>query len=130
MKLSSTFIAIAFSAALAAPLAASADTTPAAAAPTAAVHRHHHHGNAFMRSLHGVNLSTAQQAQIKSLMQSYRQAHPKGSPRDPVARKQLRQNVVNQLTPTQRTQFEQNMRQFHPHAKHQPGPASSATPTP
>lgn len=129
MKLSHALLTIAFSVALAVPLAASANNPATTAAPGTALH--HHHRNNFMRALRGVNLSPDQQSQIKSLMLSFKQSHPKGSAPDPAARKLLRQNVLSKLTPAQRAQFEQNQRQFRHHAKPLPATAvPEPTPTP
>lgn len=107
-------------AALLAPVAAFAQQ--AAPAPAPAVrqgpmhrfgrHRHGHHG--FM--MRGVNLNAQQKAQIKQIMQNFRQAHPRGTKMDPQARRtahqQLRAQIMNVLTPQQRTQVQQNIQQM------------------
>jgi Spy/CpxP family protein refolding chaperone len=63
------------------------------------------HGDHMMRHFSDLNLSDAQKSQIKSIMESYRQAHPKGSAPDPDARKQLREQINGVLTPDQQTQL-------------------------
>lgn len=82
------------------------DPAPAAAAPSAPVKGH----GKFMKALKSVNLTDAQEAQIKQLRQGYVQSHSKGSARDPLAEKQYRQALLNVLTPDQLVQFKQNMR--------------------
>jgi Spy/CpxP family protein refolding chaperone len=93
--------ALAVAAAL--PLAAFAAPQAAATAPAAAHWKGHQH-RGFFAALH---LSASQKTQIKQLMRQFRQNHPKGSPRDPAARKQLRAQIMNVLTPQQRTQLAQ-----------------------
>ncbi len=85
----------------------------------------HGHHRGFMGALHGVNLSDSQKAQIKQIMQQFRQAHPEGSMTDPQARRQARQQlmqqVMNVLTPQQRTQVQQNIQQMRQQHQQQPG---------
>ncbi|HTC30346.1 MAG TPA: hypothetical protein VK702_06425 [Candidatus Acidoferrum sp.] len=63
------------------------------------------HGDRMMHRFSDLNLSDTQKSQIKSLMESYRQAHPKGSAPDPDARKQLRDQINAVLTPDQQSQL-------------------------
>lgn len=122
-SLRSFVIPVALGAALLAPVAVFAQQAgqPPADGQNPAVYQgpmrhggHRHHG--FMGLLHGVNLSAQQKSQIKQIMQQYRQAHPRGSQTDAAARKQsrrqLRAQIMNVLTPEQRTQVDQNMKQM------------------
>jgi len=65
---------------------------------------HHHHGMAAM--LRNLNLSQQQQDQIKTLITSYKQAHPQGSQPDQAAREQLKEQILAVLTPDQRAKLE------------------------
>lgn len=73
-----------------------------------------HHG--FMRVLQGVDLSDSQRAQIKQIVQNFRQSHPEDGTTDPQARRQAREQLMKQimgvLTPQQRTQVQQNLQQM------------------
>jgi Spy/CpxP family protein refolding chaperone len=91
--------------------------------PTSGPYRHHHHGMFSM--LHTLDLSQQQQDQIKTLFNTYRQAHPEGSQPDPAARKQLRDQILAVLTPAQRTKLEQEKQAWH---KQHPSPAPSSSP--
>ncbi|MGB6985477.1 MAG: hypothetical protein WBD74_05790 [Candidatus Aquilonibacter sp.] len=90
------------------------------------------HGDRMMRMYQNLNLTDQQKSQIQSLMQNYRQAHPRGSTLDPDARKQLHDQINAVLTPDQRTQLQTEEQQFR--AQHQRNattnvpPAPSATP--
>lgn len=75
---------------------------------TACAEQHEHHGPNRMASL---NLTPQQKAQIKQIHDQYRAAHPCGSQPDPAARKQMRQQIMNVLTPQQRQQLQQEMSQ-------------------
>lgn len=75
--------------------------------------------------LRTLDLSQQQQAQIKTLFTTYRQAHPKGSQSDPAARQQLRDQILAVLTPAQRTKLEQEKQAWQ---KKHPSPAPSASP--
>ena len=70
-----------------------------------------HHGGGH-NPLAGLNLSPAQKAQIKSIHESFRAAHPCGSPATPAQRQQMRQQVLNVLTPQQRAQLLQSYPNF------------------
>ena len=82
------------------------------------------HGDRMMHRFDNLNLSDAQRSQIQTLMQNYRQAHPKGSAPDPDARKALRQQIEAVLTPDQRAQLKSEFRH------HRQPPAPQATPNP
>jgi Spy/CpxP family protein refolding chaperone len=64
------------------------------------------------RALQGIDLSDSQRTQIRSLMQQYRQAHPKGSQPDPQARKALRAQIMAVLTPDQQSRLTSNLQQM------------------
>ena len=53
-----------------------------------------------------LNLSDQQRAQIRSLVQTFRTAHPRGSAPDPQARAELRAQIRAVLTPEQRIQLD------------------------
>lgn len=86
----------------------------------------------MMRRFSDLNLSDQQTSQIQTLLQNYRQAHPRGSAPDPDARKQLHDQIDALLTPDQRAQLKADMEKFR--ARHQrndtsnPPPAPSPTP--
>jgi len=105
--------ALALLAALAFPLAASAQNVPAPAggAPVPSVrqhqqHRHHHHRNRYMHALHKLNLSDAQKQQIAGLRKNAMLAN-KGA--DPATRRagiqSLRHQIDGVLTGDQRSQL-------------------------
>jgi len=87
-----------------------------------------HHGR--LRSmLSKLNLTSQQEDQIKSLIATYRQAHPQGSQPDPAARKQLREQILGVLTPEQRAQLEQEQQQWRAdHEGQGQGPNPSPSP--
>jgi Spy/CpxP family protein refolding chaperone len=98
-------------------------TGPPSGQATSGPYKHHHHGmSAMLRSL---DLSQQQQAQIKTLFSTYRQAHPEGSQPDPAARQQLRAQILAVLTPAQRAKLEQEKQAWH---KQHPSPAPSSSP--
>jgi Spy/CpxP family protein refolding chaperone len=66
------------------------------------------HGGGF-RFLKDLNLTQQQQAQIDQIRQQYRQAHPKGSARDPQAMKDMRDKMMAVLTPAQQAQLKTDM---------------------
>lgn len=65
-------------------------------------------GAGMMRRFADLNLSDAQKSQIQALMTQFRQAHPQGSTPDPQARQALHAQVMNVLTPQQRTQLQES----------------------
>jgi Spy/CpxP family protein refolding chaperone len=65
-----------------------------------------HGGFRFGKDL---NLTQQQQAQIDQIRQQYRQAHPKGSARDPQAMKDMRDKMMAVLTPAQQAQLKADM---------------------
>jgi Spy/CpxP family protein refolding chaperone len=79
------------------------------------------------RALAGINLSDQQKAKIGQVMQQYRQSHPPGSSVDPQARQQLRQQILDLLTPQQQAQYQQNLQRLHSQHEH-PNPTGSPTP--
>lgn len=132
MNISRPILAGAALLALALPLTVAAQTTPAAPASTTA-HSHHSHGGLNGRALKGISLTDAQKQQFAQLRTAYTTAHPKGSTPDPTARKALRDQMLNILTPDQRTQYDANVRTMHEARKHQAdpgGPFASPSPSP
>jgi hypothetical protein len=61
----------------------------------------------FARRFQDLNVTSQQQQQIGALIAQFSQSHPEGSPRDPLAMKQLRQQILAVLTPQQQNQYEQ-----------------------
>jgi hypothetical protein len=59
------------------------------------------------RQMQNLNVTGQQQQQITSLINTYSQQHPEGSPVDRAAMKQLRQEIMSVLTPAQQAQYEQ-----------------------
>jgi Spy/CpxP family protein refolding chaperone len=134
MKLSPFLLSGALAVAIGLPIVGCAQQAPAQSQSGASqgAYGHHRHG---MRWLQGVNLTDQQKQQIQNLMQQYRQAHPQGSQPDPQARQQLRQQVMNVLTPAQRAQVEQNMQKMRSERDERGGegsaaPSPSASPAP
>jgi len=106
MKLQATVLAGLLAASFALP--ALAQDQPQQAPPS----QFQPHRDRMMRMFENLNLSDQQKQQIKTLMDNYRQAHPRGSTPDPDARKQLRDQIDAVLTPAQRTQLKANEEQF------------------
>lgn len=132
IRLQNVLLTAAFAAALAVPVAGSAQSQPANTTATGQTARHR---GGMMRVMRDLNLSAAQQAQIRQIQTQFRQAHPRGSAPDPQARKQMRSQIMNVLTPQQRQQLRANIRRFRRRA-HRDGDrrggafAPSPTPTP
>lgn len=92
-----------------------------------------------MHMMRGVNLTDQQKAQIRQIMQQFRQAHPRGSQMDQTARRQahqqLHRQLMNVLTPQQRAQVQQNIEQMRLRRQQRggdrswPSPRPSASPT-
>jgi len=61
----------------------------------------------FARQFANLGITGQQQAQITSLINSFAQSHPQGSPRDRMGMKELRQQILSILTPQQQAQYEQ-----------------------
>ena len=127
MKLQAIVLAGLIAAGLALPAVAQDQQPPAAPAQS------QRHGDRMMRRFQDLNLSDQQKSQIQTLVQNYRQAHPRGSAPDPDARKQLRQQIDAVLTPDQRAQMKADEAKFR--AEHQgnemrnaPAPGPTATP--
>jgi Spy/CpxP family protein refolding chaperone len=91
-----------------------------------AEHHGHHHGMFGM--LQTLGLSQAQQTQIKTLMTNYKTAHPEGSPKDPAARKQLRDQILAVLTPAQKTKLDAQIKAWR--SQHPERSESSESPSP
>ncbi len=115
MNLRSIFLATTALAVSVAPL--SAQQLGAAAARS-------HQAHGFMRMLHSLNLSDQQKAQIKTMVQQYRQQHPQGSAPDHQARKALREQIMGVLTPAQKEKLRAEMKQPLP----APTPEETAQP--
>lgn len=76
-----------------------------------------------MRRFESLGLSPQQQQQIQSLIAQFSQTHPAGSPLDPEAMRQLRENLLAVLTPQQRdalTQENERRRSEMAAGEHQP----------
>ena len=125
MKLQATVLAGLMAAGLSLPAIAQVQQQPAPPAQS-------QHGDRMMHRFSDLNLSDEQKSQIKALMQSYRQAHPKGSAPDPDSRKQLRSQIDAILTPDQRVQLQsdeaKSRAQRHENAANNALPAPVATP--
>jgi Spy/CpxP family protein refolding chaperone len=68
----------------------------------------------MMRMFRDLNLSDQQKTQIRQIMQQFRQSHAEGQRPDAQAREQLRNQIMNVLTPQQRAQYQaklQHMRE-------------------
>ena len=112
--------------ALAAPAAVLAQQAPPATAPAAGQWQGHSHG--MMRMMQNLNLSDAQKAQIQQIMQKFRQSHAEGVRPTQAERDQIHQQVMNVLTPAQRTQFQQNLQQMQ--REHEDRGGAPSTPQP
>lgn len=107
--------ASAFAAALAMPLAASAQQGPPqgqgpATRASAQMPSEARLQQRWGKRLGRLNLSSDQQQHIQSLIHQYSQSHPEGSPRDRDSVRQLRQQLMGQLTPDQQNQLRQERR--------------------
>jgi Spy/CpxP family protein refolding chaperone len=94
------------------PVASFAQQATPAASPSGQWGHGHHNG---LPGLRGIDLSDQQKAQIKTMTDQYRAAHPDGSPPDPAAHKALEDQVMTVLTPDQQAQYKANvakMRQY------------------
>jgi Spy/CpxP family protein refolding chaperone len=127
--------ALALAAAMAVPLAASAQTVqgPAPAGPGAFAsgmqahahgwqHRRRHHRNPFMHALHALNLTPAQRQQIVAAMRSARTAERQARI---ASAQELRGKIDAVLTPDQRTQLHAALA-HGPHGQHGPRPGFGA----
>jgi hypothetical protein len=61
----------------------------------------------FARMFQSLGITGQQQTQITSLINTFAQSHPEGSPRDRKGMKELRDQILSLLTPQQQSQFEQ-----------------------
>ncbi len=71
------------------------------------------HGNG-VNPMRGISLSPQQRAQIRSIREQFRAAHPCGSPPNAQARAALHQQILGVLTPAQQAQYEANLRAEKP----------------
>jgi Spy/CpxP family protein refolding chaperone len=85
-------------------------------------------GDWMMRRFSDLNLTDQQKSQIQTIMQNFRQAHPPGSPPDPDARKQLRDQINAVLTPDQRTKLQADEQKFR--QEHQRNDTTNSAPAP
>jgi Spy/CpxP family protein refolding chaperone len=122
MKLQATVLAGLIAAGLALPAVAQDQQPPAAPAQS------QQHGDRMMHRFDDLNLSDQQKSQIKTLMQNYRQAHPRGSAPDPDARKQLRDQINGVLTPDQQTKLKADEAKFR--AQRQGNATTNVPPAP
>ena len=127
-------IAAALTVLLGLPLAASAQQSQpqAPTAPRASGTHGHRHGKG-MRRFKNLHLTQQQQTQIKSLMDQFRQAHPRGSQPDPQARQALHSQIKALLTPQQLAQLKADRAKMREHREGtgenaQPSPQPSAQP--
>ena len=121
MKLQATVLAGLIAASLSLPAIAQVQQAPAPPAQS-------QHGDRMMRRFSNLNLSDQQKSQIQTLVQNFRQAHPKGSTPDPDARKALRSQIETVLTPDQRAQFKADEQKHRAeHAQGNPNPVASPT---
>jgi Spy/CpxP family protein refolding chaperone len=103
----SLLVPAALATALAVPAIGFAQVQPAAAQNQQQSGSQRHHGGfGFLKDL---NLTPQQQTQIDQIRQQYRQAHPKGSARDPQAMKDMRDKMMAVLTPAQQAQLKADM---------------------
>jgi len=86
------------------------------------------------RMFEGITLSDQQQQQIETIVAQFRQAHPLGSRPDAQAREQLRQSILNVLTPAQQAQYNANRKRLEAERQQRdsnaPFPEASPTPMP
>ncbi len=84
-----------------------------------------------MRMFRNLNLSTAQQQQIKTLFQQFRAAHPRGSMPDKASRRALHQQIMAVLTPQQRAQLKAERQKMRAERRaRMNGAMPNASPTP
>ncbi|MDQ2866026.1 MAG: hypothetical protein M3R51_07340 [Candidatus Eremiobacteraeota bacterium] len=102
------FIPAALVAAIAIPYGASAQTTPIA--PVSAPASCGEHRGSGHNPMRRIRLTPAQHAQIKQIRESFRSQYPCGSKPPRQARTQMRNQILNILTPAQRAQYEANSR--------------------
>lgn len=103
--------------------AAQAQAAPAlspASAPSAAPFAHKHHRSRLARALRSLDLSSAERAQIRTILGNARQAKQSGTP---LPHRQVLSQIEGVLTPAQRTAFEAAL--AHPVRIH---PQPAATP--
>ncbi len=98
----SLLVPAALATALAVPAIGFAQVQPAPAQSQQQSGSQRHRSAHFLKDL---NLSQQQQAQVDQIRQQYRQAHPRGSARDPQARKEMRNKIMAILTPAQQAQL-------------------------
>lgn len=106
----SLLVPAAMATALAVPATAFAQVQPAPG-QTQQTGSQRHRGGSF-RFLKDLNLTQQQQTQIDQIRQQFRQAHPKGSPRDPQAMKDMRDKIMAVLTPAQQAQLKADMQKW------------------
>ena len=116
--------AAALAASVSLPLAAMAQSAPGAppaeGAPPAAAS--HHHGGHFMRALHKLHLSPEQKQQVMSRVKDLRQANQNADPQTRRANvQQFRHQLDGILTPSQRAQFQTELRHERRNAMPAPG---------
>ena len=132
--------AFAFVAALAAPLAASAQPAPIPSAVEPAVGApagshsgpRGHHRRGFAHALRGLNLSDAQKQQISGFMKAARTNMQTAKTADLQTRRAnmaaLRRQIDGVLTPDQRVQLETNLARERGTMQRDHGPAPAASP--
>jgi len=103
----SLLVPAALATAIAIPAVSFAQVQPAPAQNQQQPGSERHRGG--FRFLKDLNLTPQQQAQIDQIRQQFRQAHPKGSARDPQAMKDMRDKIMAVLTPAQQAQLKADM---------------------
>lgn len=89
-----------------------------------------HHG--MMSMMRDLNLTDAQKTQIRQIVSDFRNSHTPGERPDPQSRAQMRDKIMNVLTPQQRAQFQARMQQMRAQREEREGsePAPESTPQP
>jgi Spy/CpxP family protein refolding chaperone len=124
------FAAAILAAAVALPTAAFAQQQPTGGAqvgaPSPVPGVRHHRGSGFRGAFRGITLTAEQQQQIRNAIAQTRQANQNADPQTRRANQEkLRSTIEGILTPSQRTQFEQNLQQMRQRHRE---PAPAATP--
>lgn len=133
MSIRSILIPAALAGAIIVPVGVLAQRSAAPSAPQGAPStqqwgREHHHG--MMSMMRELNLTDAQKTQIRQIVTEFRNSHTPGERPDPQSRAQMRDKIMNVLTPQQRAQFQAKMEQMRAQREEREGsePAPESTP--